>query len=116
MKLLMHVLRKNKKLNIDNAKIGPVDVIVKLHEEFEEVTQAIVDYEENKTLHNLKEIIRETFDLIQMCILILWRCNRIAVDLDEPKLVEDINIEHKDKLISERGWEPYTGIEIEVKE
>jgi len=35
----------------------------------------------------LKEIIRKTFNLIQ-----------------------------KDKLISERGWDPVTGISVEVKE
>lgn len=115
MKLLMHVLRKNKKLNIDNAKIGPVDIIVKLHEEFEEVIQAIVDYEENKTLHNLKEIIRETFDLIQMCILILWRCDRIAIDLDESSLVSEINHEHRRKIF-DREWETGAVIGIEVKE
>jgi hypothetical protein len=59
---------------------------------------------------------RETFDLIQMCILILWRCHRKALDLDEPLLIKDINIEHKDKLITERGWIVETGIEIDIKE
>ena len=116
MKLLMHVLKRNRKLNIDNTTIGPAGIITKLEKEYKEVVQSILNYSEDNTLTNLKEIIRETFDLIQMCILILWRCNRIARDLDEPRLVQDINIEHKDKLIVGRGWEPETGIEIDVKE
>ena len=34
MKLLMHVLKKNNKLKIDNENIGPVDIIMKLKEEY----------------------------------------------------------------------------------
>lgn len=116
MKLLFHILKRNKKLNIDNTTLGAAGIITKLEEEYKEVVQAILNYSEDKTLINLKEIIRETFDLIQVCILILWRCNRIAVDIDEHNLIQDINIEHKDKLITERGWEPITGIYVEVKE
>lgn len=116
MKLLMHILRENKKLNIDNVALGPAGIISKLHEEHNEVIESILNYSENRTLSNLKEIIRETFDLIQICILILWKCHRQALDIDEPNLVENINIEHKDKLISDRGWIVETGIEIDIKE
>lgn len=115
MKLLMHILRKNYKLNIDNITLGPAGIISKLHEEQNEVIEAILNYSENKTLNNLKEIARETFDLVQICILILWRCHRQASDIDEPNLIRDINIEHKDKLIG-REWIIETGIEIDVKE
>lgn len=115
MKLLMQVLKENKKLKIDNTTIGFDAISRKLREEYREVTIAIVLYKENKNLRNLKEIIRETFDLIQMCILILWKCNRIAGTLGEPNLIQDINIEHKDKLIG-REWTMQTGIEIDVKE
>lgn len=115
MKLIMHILKENKKLNIDNITLGPAGIITKLSEEGNEVIEAILNYAENKTLNNLKEIIRETYDLIQMCILILWRCHRQAVDIDEPNLIRDINIEHKDKLIR-REWIIKTGIEIDVKE
>ena len=115
MKLLMHILRENKKLKIDNSKINDLSILRKLEEEYREVVKAIFDYHRDKTLSNLKEIIRETFDLIQVCILILWRCHRRAVTLDEPNLVQDINIEHKDKL-SSRGWIIETGIEIDIKE
>jgi hypothetical protein len=87
----------------------------KLKEEFYEVIKAINNYIQEKTLLNLIEVIRETFDVIQICILIMWRCNRIANDLDEPGLIKEINIEHKNKL-SERGWIYETGIEIDVKE
>lgn len=111
----MHVLRENKKLNIDNTKIGPMSIITKLDEEFKEVVEAIINYSRNKTLNNLKEVIAETFDLIQMCILILWRCHRQALDFDEPYLLTKMNIEHKDKL-SNRQWIFETGIEIDVKE
>ena len=115
MKLLMHILKENKELNIDNTRVNDLTIINKLAEECKEVVKAIVDYNKNKTLNNLKEIIRETFDLIQVCILILWRCHRRALTIDEPNLIQDINIEHKDKLV-ERQWIFKTGIEIDVKE
>lgn len=116
MKLLMHVLNKNERLGIDNTTATSKEIIDKITEEFEEVVEAIENYENDKSLRKLKEIIRETFDLIQMCILVLWRCHRRALDFDEPLLIKDINIEHKDKLISERQWTIETGIEIDVKE
>ncbi|WP_394870545.1 pyrophosphohydrolase domain-containing protein [Clostridium butyricum] len=112
---MMHILKKNNNLNIDNETITFREIADKLKEEFYEVIKAINDYSHNKTLLNLKEIIRETFDLIQVCILIIWRSNRIAKDLDESELIKEINIEHKDKL-SERGWIYETGIEIDIKE
>lgn len=115
MKLMMHILRKNKKLNIDNTKIGNMAVILKLEEEFKEVVKAIMNYTKDKTLLNLREVIAETFDLIQVCILILWKCNRQAKDFDEPNLIQQVNIEHKDKLIN-REWIIETGIEIDIKD
>lgn len=116
MKLLMHILTKNYNLSIDNATLNSKDIIDKTEEEFKEVVEAIEIYKSDKSLANLKEIIRETFDLIQMCILILWRCHRRALDFDEPQLIQKINLEHKDKLIGERQWTIETGIEIDVKE
>lgn len=115
MKLLMHILRENKKLNIDNTKANDLTIVRKLEEEYREVVEAIFDYHRDKTLSNLKEIVRETFDLIQVCILILWRCHRRAKALGEPNIIQDTNIEHKDKL-TEKGWIIETGIEIDVKE
>jgi len=114
--LLMHVLKKSNKLGINNETLTFRQISDKLKEEFYEVIKAINNYNNDKTLLNLKEIIRETFDVIQICILILWRCNRIAKDLDLPELLEEMNIEHKDKLILERGWITETRIEIDVKE
>lgn len=116
LKLLMHILNKNKSLGIDNATLDSYEILNKLDEEYKEVVCAITIYRNNRSLSNLKEIIRETFDLIQICVLILWRCHRKAQTFDEPKLLEQINLEHKDKLISERGWIPETGIEIDIKE
>lgn len=116
MKLLMHILKENKSLGIDNATLDFTKILVKLREEYKEVIESAKIYDSDRSLINLKEVIRETFDLIQICILILWRCNRKAIDLDEPKLLEEINFEHKDKLISERHWIPETGIEIDIKE
>jgi len=116
MKLLMHVLKKNDRLKIDNTTLSLNQIASKLTEEYTEVVEALEDYYQDKSLKNLKEIIRETFDLIQMCILILWRSHRIARDLDEPLLIKEINIGHKDKLITERGWIIETGIEIDIKE
>lgn len=115
MKLIMHILRENKKLGIDNTRVNDLTIVRKLEEEHREVIKAIFDYNRDKTLSNLKEIVRETLDLIQVCILILWRCHRRALTLDEPNLIQEINIEHKDKL-SSRGWIIETGIEIDVKE
>lgn len=115
MRLLMHILRENKNLNIDNRKLNDLTILNKLDEEYKEVVKAVFDYHRDKTLGNLKEIVRETFDLIQVCILILWRCHRRAVTLDESNLIQDLNIEHKDKL-SSRGWIIETGIEIDIKE
>lgn len=114
MKLMMHILRENKKLNIDNTKIGFMAIILKLEEEFREVIKAMMQYNKDKTLSNLKEVIAETHDLIQVCILILWKCNRQANDFDEPNLIQEVNIEHKNKLV-EREWIIETGIEIDVK-
>lgn len=50
-----------------------------------------------------------------MCILILWRCHRQAVEFNNPNLIQEVNIGHKDKLV-EREWIIETGIEIDVKE
>lgn len=116
MKLLMHILKENKSLGIDNTTLDFNKILLKMEEEYREVIEAAKIYDSNKSLRNLKELVKETFDLIQICILILWRCHRKALDLDEPKLLEEINIEHKDKLISERHWIPETGIEIDIKE
>lgn len=115
MKLIMHVLRENKKLNIDNTQIGQMAIILKLQEEFQEVVKAMMNYSKDKTLINLKSIIAETFDLIQICILILFKYNRQALEFDEPNLIKEVNIEHKNKLV-ERQWIFETGIEIDVKE
>jgi len=115
MKLLMHILKKNDKLNIDNTTLSLTQISGKLTEEYTEVVEALEDYYLDRSLIKLKEVVRETFDLIQMCILILWRIHRIARDLDEPNLIQEINIEHKDKLI-DRQWTIETGIEIDIKE
>lgn len=116
MKLLFHILKKNDKLNIDNRTLSIQGMIDKLDEETQEVFVALKDFENKKSLHNLKEVVRETFDVIQICILILWRCHMRAVTFEEPNLIQEVNIEHKDKLISSRSWEPVTGIEIDIKE
>lgn len=115
MRLLMHILKENKKLNIDNTKIGYIGIITKLEEEFREVAYSIVKYSRDRTLKNLIEVIAETFDLIQVCILILWRSHRESVKFDKSNLVQEVNISHKDKLL-ERQWIIETGIEIDVKE
>lgn len=115
MKLLMHILRENKKLGIDNTNTNDLTILNKLDEECKEVAEVIKAYNRDKSVRTLKEIVRETFDVIQVCILILWRCHRKSLTLDEANLIKEINIEHKDKLMS-RGWIIETGIEIDVKE
>lgn len=114
LKLLMHILKKNKKLNIDNEAVSFTDIEDKFMEEAAELIEASRVWQENKNLENLKNIIRETFDVIQMCILILWRSDKEAKKLKAELLVQTINLEHKDKVITQYCWEPETGIRIEI--
>lgn len=116
MKLLMQVLKKNDKLKIDNTTITSKELITKITEEYKEVIEAIQKYENSKRLVNLKNIIRETYDLIQMCTLVLWKCHRKALTLDEPNLIKELNEEHRVKLIDKRKWIPKANINIELKE
>ena len=116
MKLLMQVLKKNDKLKIDNTTITSKELIAKITEEYKEVIEAIQKYENNKRLINLKDIIRETYDLIQMCILVLWKCHRKALTLDESNLIKELNEEHRVKLIDKRKWTAKANIDIELKE
>ncbi|HAK41819.1 MAG TPA: hypothetical protein DCM59_02640 [Clostridium sp.] len=115
MKLMMHILKSNPSLGINNEKITFYEILDKLKEEYIEVVEAVQNYSKQRTLSTLKEVIRETFDLGQVCILMLWKCHRQSITFDEPKLLQDLNIEHKDKLAA-RGWIFKTGIEIDVKE
>ena len=113
MKLLMHITKKNNKLGIDNTSISSEYIQSKLFEEYVEVVSELRKYKKDRTLSNLKNIIIETFDLIQVCILIMYRCHRQAQDFDKANLIEEINIEHKDKLTA-RGWSYESGIRIEA--
>lgn len=116
MKLLFHVLKCSKKLNIDNETLSNEKIGDKLIEETEEVICQLGNLRLNNDYTSLVETIKETFDVIQVCILILWRCNKLAKrKYDKYNLLQEINLEHKDKLIY-RGWEPVTGIEVDVKE
>lgn len=116
MKLLFHILKQSKKLNIDNETLSYEKIGDKLIEETQEVISQLGNLRLNKDYTSLVETIKETYDVIQVCILILWRCHRMAKNkYKKPNLVQEINLEHKDKLMC-RGWEPLTGIEVEVKE
>lgn len=115
MKLLMYILKKNNKLNIDNRTESMASIISKFDEERKEVVVALLNYNSKKSLENLREIVRETFDMVQMCILILWRSSIEGKKYGKYDLIQEINFEHKDKLIN-RQWVIETGIEIDVKE
>ena len=109
-------MKQSKKLNIDNETLSCEKIGDKLIEETQEVISQLGNLRLNKDYTSLVETIKETYDVIQVCILILWRCHRLAKNkYKKPNLVQEINLEHKDKLMC-RGWEPVTGIEIEVKE
>ena len=117
MRFMFHILSRSKLLNIDNNTLSGEDMSKKIEEEAEEVAKAISIYLKNKNFSNFKEIIKETYDVIQVAILILWRSNKIAKEeYKKPNLLKELNLEHKDKLITERLWEPVTGIEVVVKE
>jgi len=115
MKLMFHVLRENKTKKIDNEKASVSDIKNVLTGEFTELHIALTQYERETSFRNMREVIRETYDVIQICILILWRCHLVAKKNGKGDMIQDINIEHKDKLM-ERGWTIETGIEVEVKE
>lgn len=116
MKLLMHVLKKNTILGIDNETITLEEIKDKLSEEFSEVVDEIWWYSQEKSLSNLKKIVKEGFDLLQVLILLMWKCHREAKNFGKDDLIQECNFKHKDKLISERGWIIETGIEIDIKE
>lgn len=115
MKLIMHVLKKNPKEKINN-EMATFDMLKdKLEEEYKEVVEAIDNYNKCKSVSNLILLVEEIFDLIQMCIALLYKCHRRAQDHECPTLIHDVNIRHKNKLIA-RGWIFKTGIQIDVKE
>lgn len=115
MKLKMNVLKNNEKLGIDNRLISFTKINRKLKEEHREVELELVSMAQKGDLVGLKNLISETFDLIQMCVLILDKCNKYADLIDENLLIENMNKEHNDKL-KERGWELGAEINIEIKE
>lgn len=115
MKLMMHVLKKNPKEKLDNERATFDMLKDKLEEEFKEVVQAIDDYCKCKSVSNLILLVGEVFDLIQMCIALLYKCHRRAQDHECTTLIYDLNITHKNKLVA-RGWIFKTGIEIDIKE
>ena len=112
MQLKMNVLKKNG--NIDNRIISFKHIRTKLKEEYEEVDTELRLLATDYKGADLRNLVRETFDLIQMCILTLDKCNTYAGLIDENKMLELINIEHRDKL-KNRGWELGADINIEVK-
>lgn len=114
MKLKMTVTKKNKALGIDNRLLTGAELSKKIQEEAEEVGKAISNYQEKKSLLNLLEIVRETYDVIQICIVILWRCNLKADYLDYPDMIEAENRIHLRKL-KKRRWEFDKEIDIEIK-
>lgn len=112
MQLKMNVLKKNEA--IDNRIISFSSIRTKLKEEYEEVDTELHLMERDCSKADLVNLVRETFDLIQMCILTLDKCNTYSSLIEENKMLELINIEHRDKL-KNRGWELGADISIEIK-
>lgn len=115
MKLLFHILKENKKLGIDNSKLELKQIYKLLEEEVLEVKEAINNYIMAPGYYAMIEIVREVYDVIQICILLLWTINNEQKKWGAKNILEDINIEHKDKL-AYREWIIETGIEVDVKE
>lgn len=115
MKLKMNVLKNNENLEIDNRLISFNEIYQNLKEEYREVVLELQSMTQKGDLVGLKDLISETFDLIQMCVLILDKCNKYADLIDENRIIENMNKEHNDKL-KERGWESELEINIEITE
>lgn len=111
----MYINKRSKKLGIDNDEIGLRGIRAKLQEEYKELDNELLNRIDNPNVATLKNVIRETYDVIQMCILILWRCHCISDLHHIPNLVEELNQEHLEKL-KDREWEVGPSIEIDIKE
>ena len=116
--LKFNVLSKSEKLGIDNTKASFKDFGEKLKEECNEVYTEINNvYEEQDNINNIINLVRETYDVIQVCIAILWKSHKLAKEkYKDNKLLKRENMAHNYKLLAKRQWSSESKIEVEVKE
>lgn len=113
MKLTLYTLLHSKQLNLDNRTCTLGDISMKLIEETRETTEALHHYKHNATTDNLREVVLEALDVIQICILILWRAKKESIKLKETGFIQRCNAEHILKL-NRRGWTTESRIDINV--
>lgn len=88
--MIFKILKKNDELGLDNEKLSFSYIQTKLSEEYDEVVHELAS-------ENWYRLGLEVMDLIQVCILILWRLNRRGVS------IRSLEREHNEKL-EKRGW------------
>lgn len=115
MKLIFYILKNNKKLKLDNEQISLLGIKRKLREEYRELIKITSKFEEDNELDSLKDVAREAMDVIQVCILYMYKINKLAKEKGSNNLIEEINKAHNNKLIIERRWVPETSISVEIK-
>lgn len=88
--MIFKILKKNDRLGLDNEKLSFSYMQNKLSEEYDEVVHELV-------AEDWRKLGLEVLDLIQVCILILWRLKRKGVS------IRSLINEHNEKL-DNRGW------------
>lgn len=113
MNLLFNTLLNSKQLNLDNENIDLKQVCEKLYEETKETKIAINKFISEDSEENLRQITLETYDIIQVCILILYKIHKEATSRKLKNFITRCNAEHIQKL-NRRGWQPKHDILIKI--
>lgn len=99
--MVFKIMKKNANLGIDNNTLSFSAIKDKLEEEYKEVEVEIQQ-------ENWWQLGLEVMDLIQICILILWRLSLKGISITA------LNKEHYKKL-ERRKWEVESIINVEIE-
>lgn len=100
--MVFKILKRNANLGIDNVELSFSAIRDKLEEEYKEVEAEIKQ-------ENWWQLGLEVMDLIQVCILILWRLSLNGIS------IHSLNKEHNKKL-DHRAWETERIINVEIED